>query len=255
MNKQILVVLSVLSAAPLWAIQGTIQTETDTKSGDIKWQARSKTYALSYKKGKTDVSAEYPLADVVALDVPKPAGYDKAVEQVEKGQGAAAIPVLAKIVQDYKMIQWDKPAGRYLALAYISAGQAQKAYDTCETIIKEDKDAAWKGDLAYAYWQSLLKLGKSDKLEGLLKKAATSADRPTSASALVMRGDIICANGDSPDTLKQALRDGYLRVVLMYTDPECNRERAVAMDRAAKCFDKLGQSSRAERLRAQAKAL
>ena len=51
------------------------------------------------------------------------------------------------------------------------------------------------------------------------------------------------------------LRDGYLRVVLMYQDEACNRERGEAMLKAAQCFDKLGQSARAEALRAQAKAL
>jgi hypothetical protein len=39
----------------------------------------------------------------------------------------------------------------------------------------------------------------------------------------------------------------------MYNDPECQRERVEAMLKAAACFDKLGQSARAERLRAQAK--
>ena len=51
------------------------------------------------------------------------------------------------------------------------------------------------------------------------------------------------------------LRDGYLRVILMYQDVECKRERAEAMVKAATCFDKLGQAARAENLRAQAKSI
>ena len=75
-----------------------------------------------------------------------------------------------------------------------------------------------------------------------------------SAAALVMRGDIIMnASGDRPDELRKALRDGYLRVVLMYQDPECHRERVEAMMKAAVVFEKLGQVARAEKLRAQAK--
>ena len=46
-----------------------------------------------------------------------------------------------------------------------------------------------------------------------------------------------------------------MRVALMYQDAECKRERADALIKAAKCFDKLGQASRAENLRAQAKAI
>ena len=133
---------------------------------------------------------------------------------------------------------------------------AQKAYDVCSPIVAEDKSAGYSGDLASAYWQVLLKLGKREELEKMLKKAATSGDRPASAAALVMRGDIIvAASHDSPAELKKALRDGYMRVVLMYQDPECRRERADALIKAAACFDKLGQAARAENLRAQAKQI
>ena len=255
-KTSIIAVLAAMAAAELSAVQGTISTESDTKTGDIKWHPRQKSYSLSYKKGKTDVSAEYPLADVVKLDIPKPAGFDKAVEMVEKGQGASAVATLAKIVSEYRMLVWDKPAGRYLALAYIAANQPQKAYDACQAIINEDKSAAWSGDLAAAYWQSLLKLGKQSQLESVLKKAASSGDRQASAAALNMRGDIIVAGGnDAPDALKTALRDGYLRVALMYNDPSCARERAEGMLKAAQCFEKLGQAARAEHLRTQAKSL
>ena len=102
---------------------------------------------------------------------------------MEAGNGAAAVAALTKIVDDYRMLVWDKPAGRYLALAHLAAGNAQKALDVCQKIIAEDKSAAYSGEVAPAYWQALLKLGKNDQLEGLLKKATSSADRPASAAA------------------------------------------------------------------------
>lgn len=248
--------LAALAATEVFGIQGTITTETDSKTGEIKWQARAKQYIVSIKKGNTMVDMELKLADVVSIDIAKPAGFDKAVAQVEGGQGVAAIPVLTKIAKEYRMLQWDKPAGRYLALAHLAAGNAQKAYDCCREIIDDDKTAAYSGDLAAAYWQALLKLDKKDQLESLLKKAATSGSRPASAAALVMRGDIIfAASNENPEAMKKALRDGYMRVVLMYQDAECRRECGEAMIKAAQVFDKLGQSARAEKLRAQAKAL
>jgi len=251
-DYSIIAAAAVFMAGDALAIQGTVSTETESVTGDIKWQARAKSYLI--EKGK--VTKEFKLADVTALDIPKPAGFDKAVQMVEGGQGASAVTVLAKIVADYRMLQWDRLAGRYLALAYLSAGNAQKAYDACTPIIAEDKTAAYSGDLAAAYWQALLKLGKNEQLEGLLKKAATSGSRPASAAALVMRGDIIVStSNDAPEELKRALRDGYLRVVLMYQDAECARERGEALLKAAGCFDKLGQSARAENLRAQAKGV
>lgn len=256
MRKPVLMTLAAVAATNLWALQGTLTTETETLTGDIKWQARDKQYIVSVKKGQTTIDMERKLSDVTGLEIAKPAGFDKAVAQVEGGQATAAIPVLTKIVSDYRMLQWDKPAGRYLALAYLAAGNADKAYSACQPIINEDKAAAYSGDLAAAYWQALLKLGKNQQLEGLLKKAATSGNRTASAAALVMRGDIIVStSNDAPDKLKDALRDGYLRVVLMYQDAECARERAEACMKAAQCFDKLGQSARAEKLRQQAKAI
>ena len=252
MRKTMLMTVAALTAAELFAIQGTVSTDVESVSGDVKWHARDKKYII--EKGK--ITKEFKLADVTSLDIPKPAGYDKAVQAVENGQGASAVGVLSKIVADYRMLQWDKPAGRYLALAHLAAGNAQKAYDVCSPIVAEDKAAGYSGDLAAAYWQALLKLGKRDELEKMLKKAATSGDRPASAAALVMRGDIIVStSNDAPDKLKDALRDGYLRVILMYQDAECARERGEACLKAAQCFDKLGQSARAEKLRQQAKAI
>ena len=250
MKKTLILSVAALAASELFAVQGTVSTSAESFSGDVKWHARDKKYVV--EKGK--ITKEFKLADVIDVEFAKPAGFDKAVQMVEGGQGAAAIPVLSKIVSEYRMLKWDKPAGRYLAMAHLAAGNAQKAYEACQPIVAEDKAAAYTGDLAAAYWQALLKLGKNDQLEGLLKKAAASGDRPASAAALVMRGDIIVtASNDKPEELRRALTDGYLRVVLMYQDAPCARERAEACLKAAQCFDKLGQSGRAEQLRAQAK--
>jgi hypothetical protein len=250
MKKTLILSLAALAVPELFAIPGTISTDAETFAGDIKWHAREKKYIV--EKGK--ITKEFKLADVTGIDVAKPAGFDKAVQLVQDGQGSSAIGTLTKIVSDYRMLKWDKPAGRYLAMAHLAAGNAQKAYDACQAIVSEDKSAAYSGDLAAAYWQSLMKLGKTEQLEGLLKKASASGDRQSSAAALVMRGDIIVAgSNDKPDELRRALRDGYLRVVLMYQDAPCARERAEACLKAAQCFDKLGQSARAEQLRAQAK--
>lgn len=250
--KKLVCMMAAAAAASAFAINGSITTEMETISGDIKWQPRAKAYFV--EKGK--ISREIKLADVTGMEIPKPAGYDKAVQLVEAGQGLSAIGVLTKIVSDYRMLKWDKPAGRYLALAHLSANHAQKAYETCQTIINEDKTAAYSGALAPAYWQALLKLGKTEQLEGLLKKAASTGDRAASAAALVMRGDILM-NSTSTDEAKvrQALVDGYLRVWLMYRDANCRRERADAGLKAAAAFDKLGQTARAERLRAEVKTL
>lgn len=250
--KKLIFGMVAAMAANAFAISGSISTELETVSGEIKWQPRAKAYLI--EKGR--VTREIKIDDVTGIDIPKPASYDKAVQLVEAGQGASAVGILAKIVTDYRMLQWDKPAARYLALAHLAAGNAQKAYEVCQPVISEDKSAAYTGDMAAAYWQAMMKLGKIDQLEGLLKKAASSGDRGASAAALVMRGDIIM-NSASDDNAKvrQAMTDGYLRVWLMYQEPECRRERVEAGMKAAAALDRLGQTARAERLRVQVKQI
>ena len=180
----------------------------------------------------------------------------EAIAQVEAGQGSSAIGALKKIVDDYRMLKWDRPAARYLALAYLATGDAKKAYDVCQGVIGDDKSAAYSGEMAPAYWKALLKLGKRTELDTLVKKAISQGDRKSSAAAFTMRGDMIVADTNgSGDGLEQALRDGDMRVVLMYNDSECASERAEAMAKAADCFDKRGQAGRAEKLRSQAKAM
>ena len=256
MKKTAIFAAAATLAASAWAIQGTVKTETDSKSGDIKWQSRTKSYSVSSKKGATMVSAEIPLDAVVKIDVDKPANLDKLAELVRKGQGASAIEGLKSITATYKMIVWDRVAARWLVQAYLDSGKAQEAYNTAQELIKEDKTAAYEGDLAPAYWQALLKLGKTQPLENCLKLAASSGDRAASAAALSMRGDVIVATGgDSPDNLKKALVDAYLRVALMYNDPACRDARREAMLRCATCFEKLGQGMRAEKMKSLSKEL
>ena len=254
MNKLAIAALVTLAASSVWAVQGTVFGEKGRWTGDITWQARTKTYVISYKKGTTAVSAECPLDNLDRLDVDKPAGFDKYVDMVRRGQGSGAIAGLTKIVADYKMLIWDKPAGRWLVEAYLSANNAQKAFEVASGIIRDDRTAAWTGDLAPAYWKSLLKLGKTTQLENCLRQASSAGDRGASAAALVMRGDmILAAGGDTSEAFRQALTDGYLRVALLYAD--CKEQRAEAMRQAAQCFDKLGMAARAEAMRSQANSL
>lgn len=160
-------------------------------------------------------SREVPLADVDRLDIAKPKELDRAIDQVKKGQGQSAIKALEAIIKEYKMLNWDAPA----------------------------------------YWQALLKTGKTTKLEDLLRKAAIAGGRVTSAEALLMRGDIIRSEGENAENWRKALTDGYLRVALMYRENECVEVRQAGLLKCAECFDKLGHAARAEDFRTQARML
>ena len=195
--------------------------------------------------------------DVAELVVDPPANYEAAVAQVHAGQGAAAIPALQKIVKEYAHLQWDKTAGRSLAEAYISSGKAEDGLRICEGIIRDDATAAYKGDLAPAYWAALLALDKRSRLEGSLAKAAKSGDRFSAGAALIKRGDIALKDGkDSAEANRKALTDGYLRVVLLYRDEEfAAKLQPEALYKAAQCFEKLNMSGRADSMRGTLKQL
>ena len=244
----VLLVAGVACAAAFGDVPGTIKTTTgETQKGNIRWSTRDKAYVVT----KGNIELQVKESDVDVLDIDKPASFDAAVEQVQKGQGAAAIPALQKITKDYQHLQWDKVAGRYLADAYIAASKAEDALKTCQNIISGEPSAAYKGELAPAYWKALLALGRTPKLESELAKAAKSGDRFSSGSALILRGDVILkAGNESADAAKQALTDGYLRVVYLYNDQEvASRLQPEALYKAALCFEKLGQSGRADDMR------
>ena len=251
----LMLILALASAAALAEVTGTIVTQNgDTRKGVLRWSNREKAYVMATKNG---VELEIKESEVSELNVDKPAGYDAAVAAVASGKGASAIPALKKIVEDYKHLQWDKSAGRYLAEAYIAASNADEAYKVCQAIIAGEPTAAYQGDLAPAYWAALLGQGKMPQLEKQLEKAMKSEDRFAMGSALIMRGDIIRKTmvKDPNGGARKALLDGYLRVVFTFTDEVAPLVRPEALYKAALCFEQLSMSGRADAMRRELKGV
>ena len=93
----VLLMAGFACAAVLADVPGSITTETgETHKGQIRWSVRDKAYVVT----KGNVELQVLETDVADLDIEKPAGFDQAVEKVQKGQGAAAIPTLQKIVNE-----------------------------------------------------------------------------------------------------------------------------------------------------------
>lgn len=239
------------------AAQGTLYTKDGgQKSGVIKWSGGRKVYVITTKTANgSAMDMEIPAKNVDRLDIKAPQGMEQAVKAVESGHGAGQIKYLEGIMDEYAHLQWDQVAGSYLAAAYLAANNAQKALATCNKIIESDKEAAYSGSLAPTYWQALIKNNMHSKLDQMLAKAASSGDRFASGSALIARGDSIVAKDDTPTGARQALVDGYLRVVLLYRDEEvASRIRPEALYKAAQCFERIGQTSRASDLRGELKS-
>ncbi len=227
-------------------IQGVITTPEGRRiEGTIKWLPRQKAYGITAKDGNVELEMEP--ANISELQIPRPRELDAAIANIKQGNADVAVPVLEKLSVDYLMLKWDTVATRYLAEAHIKAGSAGKALAVCEKIISANPEAAYLGEMAPPYWQALQSLKRTAKLEDCLAKAIKSGDRRASAFALIMRGDVIAAEGETHEITRRSLRDGYLRVITLYRSERDAQPEALY--KAAKGFEKLGQTSRADQLR------
>lgn len=241
--------LAFLAAAPeLFAqVPGKI-TNKEGKSftGTVRWMSASKKYVIATKSANgANVNVELSPDNVKKIEVAKPQQLDAALAAIKGGNAAAAIPVLDKIVTTYEMLQWDEPAARALASAKVQAGDAEGAIKVCEKLTAAKPELAYLGEVAPVYWAALLKADKTAKLSSLLSKAISQGDAAASAAALVMRGNIYFEQ----KKYNEALKDGYLRVVILYEGVKDVQPEALF--KAARAFDSLNQSSNAEKMRSK----
>jgi tetratricopeptide (TPR) repeat protein len=215
------------------------QVDGSVLQGKIKWLPASKKYTIN--DGTTTV--EVQPGDVADIRVQQPAALAQAVQQVNAENYSAAVPVLKKIMTDYTMLQWDAVAAAYLAKAYINSNNSKEALSVCKKIIDTNPKAAYSGDMAPYYWQALLDEGRDAILSKHLDDAVAMGDRDAQATALLMRGNMFSKKNE----FKDALVDGYLRVVVLYRKQPA--ARAEAMYKSIDCFTQLGQSSFAEQMR------
>lgn len=234
------------AAAPaVKSMPGRITRKDGTQiQGNIRWMAQGRKYVVSQqRKDGQSISTDVMLSEVARVETPKPEKFDAAARAVQAGKASAAIPVLEQIVAQYAMLGWDEPATRYLAQAKLAAGDAAGAIKLCEGIIASKPDAAFLGEMAPVYWQALLKTDKTAKLGDLISKAIANGDRQASAAALIMRGDILMEKKEPLN----ALKDGYLRTVVLYENVRSVQPEALY--KAAKAFEALSQNGNAEKLR------
>ncbi|MBP5544693.1 MAG: hypothetical protein ILM98_11495 [Kiritimatiellae bacterium] len=222
----------------------TLKSGAEVK-GTIRWMPQGRKFVVTRRQGEQTTSFDVALADMASVKVAKPEKLDAAINAVRAGKSSAAIPVLEDIVKRYAMLGWDEPAARWLARAKLDTGDAAAAIAICEGIIKTKPAAAYIGEVAPTYWAALLKTDKSAKVKELLVKAIANGDANDSAAALVMRGDILMEEKEPFN----ALKDGYLRAVLLYEN--CREVQPEALYKAAKAFEALSKNADANKMRDQ----
>jgi tetratricopeptide (TPR) repeat protein len=220
-------------------VKGTIyKTDGGKVSGMIRYVKTGKKYEIQQEK----IQMSIPEAQVMRLDIVKPTDIDAAYKQVKAKQFGAAVPVLERIVTTYQNLQWDEHAAPLLAECYLGMSQDQKAID----MVKKMLDAGGKGvtaELFGLYLDALVRQGKLAEAEQVINKVIESGARDASASAQIKRGDVLKQKGK----VKEALVDGYLRTIFMFSEIRGVREEALY--KAVVAFTDLGQQSNADKMR------
>ncbi|MBR3085503.1 MAG: hypothetical protein IKH04_03780 [Kiritimatiellae bacterium] len=228
------------------ALPGIIQLKSGAEvKGAIRWMPQARKYTISIRKGEQTLTQDIALADVAKVTVQKPERLDALIAAVKAGKGAQAAPHLEAIARQYAMLGWDEPATRWLAKAKLDSGDAAGALALCEAIVKVKPAAAYLGEIAPIYWAALRKTDKKAELTKLLGKAIANGGEEDSAAALIIRGDLLMDEKKPFD----ALKDGYLRTVLLYE--RCHEVQPEALYKAAKAFEALSKNADAQKMRDQ----
>lgn len=210
--------------------------------GEVRWLAADKVYVFSVKQQNGTISEKrFKEDDVLRLQVREPAEFAKLKQQAQKAPDSAIAPLMA-LAGKYKHLQWDAECGALVAQIHLRKGNAKAAVDACRQISSSNKRAEWDSAMAPFYWQALIEANQTGSLPSLLEKGTQSANREVAAQACLKRGDMFDHDGRPRD----ALKDGYLRVVFLFPQ---SGARAEAIYKAAQMFDQLHQSAYSEKMR------
>ena len=217
----------------------------EDRSGQLRWLPVDKVYVLSFKS-EGAVREQRVKPDMIQrLRVEPPKGWAELAAKARDPRAATG-PLrgqLEQIANQYKMLQYDGEAGKLIAEGFLKQGNPNGAIDACKKILTGNKDAGWNSAMAPAYWTALIDANKLGEAQPLLDKGVTSTDQAVAIMACIRRGDLLMKKNEA----KLALKDGYLRAVLLYRDN--GEARAEALYRAGEAFEKLGQNTYAERMR------
>ena len=209
-----------------------ITTEGKTLIGDIRWLKASKVYVVTIKGVEIRVAPNM----VASKKIKPPAELDSAIR-------SSNIPVLEKIVADYEMLEHDMPAAEALAKINLKTGNPSKAAEMCAKVVESNPSAIQDPDFFSVYCDSLQAIKQYSKLDKALTEVIEQGSRDVAAVAQIKRGDMLKQQGK----LKEALVDGYLRTILLFS--RVKEAQPEALYKAVKCFEDLKQVSYADKMR------
>lgn len=214
-----------------------VKTDGTRMQGQVVWMPASKVYSVKVSIGGAIAESKVPPSEVASLEIPKPPNLDSAL-------ATKNITTLEQIMREYDMRTWDAVAGRGLLNIYSQSGQAAKAVELGQKLIRQTPALETSENFAPAYWDAMIKAGgHEDALIRAFNKAVEQGSTELAAWALIKRGDLLKKKG----TPKEALVDGYLRTIHLFD--QVKEAQPEALYGAIKCFEELGQQTNADRYR------
>lgn len=180
-----------------------------------------------------DGQLTFPKGTKISVD--EPAEYARALSLIEKRQYDEAATLLAKVVEEYRFLGWDRRARGLLATALVNKGDFKGALSVYEAMFAETPDARKEEDVQYGYLKALVAAGDREKLAPLLDEAIRTGPRRAAALAQVLRGNQRFADGQ----VQEALTD-FLRTAAFFQDVPETQAEAIFM--AGECLSKLGDA-------------
>ncbi len=206
----------------------------------MRYRAIRDSYTLRYEGRRLEISRR----DVErAIPRESPPRFDQLARVAQSDNPAAAIPRLESVMESYVGFEYDIQAARYLAEAYLTMNNPEKAVEKVEVVIQANPAAVGSPDLAPLYWKALSQAGKDRQLERALNDAIERGTRAVAAQAQIMRGKADMERGEYRD----ALVNGFLRTILLYKEIE--RAQPEALYYAVRAHEQLGEHTHAEKFR------
>lgn len=179
---------------------------------------------------------EYPKGTKVMMD--EPLELKKAAELLKARKYDEAIPVLEKVAEGYRYLEWDQKARKLLAAAYNGKQDWKKASEGFDSVMADFPASRDDGDVRFGYLQALSGAGDTNKIMPLLKTAIAKGPRAEAALAQMIRARASLAAGD----VEGALYD-FMRTARFFQ--EYKELAAEAAFQTAECLGKLGDAERA----------
>lgn len=220
------IILAVSVAASAWAAPYVLRKDGSRVDG-VRIRANTDgTIVLTTANGQM----QFPKGQYAQAFADKPAELDGAVAAALRTPDQA-IPVLKKLAEENRYLEWDKSAVLALGKACLSRKDYPTAITAFETLFNCYAGIENEGEYGQVYLQVLLGAGQTKKLEERCAKMAASGSPSAAARAHLIRGDMRMAE----NKVEYAVRE-YLRVVLFY-----DREKDVmpeALSKAAGALEK-----------------